>query len=329
MTLWMDDLADLIALSAVAELRSFTRAAGRLGISQSALSRTIRNLEERYGVILLARTTRSVSATEAGQALLEAVRPSLEMIEDQLSQLERWRKRPAGRLRVSVARQAALAVLWPVLPKFLAENPEVEIEICAEGAAADLVSNRLDAGIQFGMDVDKDMVAIPVGGPMRAAVVAAPSYFALGSIPLTPSDLLEHRCINYRMTDNGPSRPWRFSSDGVPRDVKVSGGLIFNDDQLVVNAALAGMGLAYVFEDQVADYIREGRLQRALEDWCAPFPGYHLYYPARRQVRPALRQLIDFLKDAERIGSELKPPQMVNALCFNVRSLGVEAPANT
>ncbi|MBN6152202.1 LysR family transcriptional regulator [Xanthomonas sp. AmX2] len=324
----MDDLADLIALSAVAELRSFTRAALRLSISQSALSRTIRSLEERYGVTLLARTTRSVSATEAGQALLEAVRPSLEVIEDQLSHLERWRKRPVGRLRVSAARQAALTVLWPVLPKFLAENPEVEIEICAEGGAADLVSNRLDAGIQFGMDIDKDMVAIPIGRPMRAAVVAAPSYFALGSIPLTPSELLEHRCINYRMTDNGPSRPWRFSSDGMHRDIKVNGGLIFNDDQLVVNAALAGMGLAYVFEDQVADYIREGRLQRALEDWCAPFPGYHLYYPTRRQVRPALRRLIDVLKDAERTSSESDPTHLVNAHPIDVPARVVEAAAS-
>ena len=313
MKLRMDDLADLIALSAVAELGSFTRAAIRLSISQSALSRTIRNLEERYGVILLARTTRSVSTTEAGQALLEAVRPSLDMIEDQLSHLERWRQRPAGRLRLCMARQAALTLLWPVLPKFLAENPEVEIEVCPEGCSADLVSNRLDAGIQFGMEVDKDMVAVPVGRPMRAAVVAAPSYFALHSIPLSPSDLREHRCITYRMPDSEGTRPWRFSSDDVQREIKVSAGLTFHDDQLVINAALAGMGLAYLFEDQVGHYIREGQLQRALEDWCLPFPGYHLYYPARRQVRPALRSLIDILKVNERTGSDSDPTNVVNA----------------
>jgi DNA-binding transcriptional LysR family regulator len=311
MTLRMDDLTDLIALSAVAELHSFTRAALKLSMSQSALSRTIRSLEGRYGVILLARTTRYVSTTEAGQALLEAVRPSLDVIEDQLSQLERWRKRPAGRLRLSVARQAALTVLWPVLPKFLAENPEVEIEICADDRAADLVSNRLDAGIHFSVDVDKDMVAIPVGRPMRAAVVGAPSYFAMGFTPRTPSDLQEHRCINYRTADHGLTRPWRFSSDGIHTDIKVSGGLIFDDDQLIVAAALSGMGLAYLFEDQVAHHLREGRLQRTLEDWCVSFPRYHLYYPARRQVRPALRQLIELLKSADATGLELASKQSI------------------
>lgn len=294
----MDDLADLIALSAVAELHSFTRAARRLSVSQSTLSRTIRSLEERHGVILLARTTRSVSTTEAGQALLDAVRPSLDRIEDQLSHLQTWGKRPACHLRLTMPRQAALTVLWPMLPEFMAANSEVEIEVCANDRAPDLVSNRFDAGIRLGMDVEKDMVAVPVGRPMRPAVVAAPAYLQSRSIPLTPDDLLDHACITYRMPDSGSSRTWRFSSDGLQRDIQVGGGPVFNDDQLVVSSALAGMGLAYVFEDEVADHIREGRLQRALDDWCAPIPGYHLYYPARRQVRPALRRLIDVLKEA-------------------------------
>ena len=305
MTLCMDDLSDLIALSAVAELQSFTRAAQRLSISQSALSRTIRNLEDRSGVILLARTTRSVATTEAGQALLEAVRPSLAVIENQLSQLERWRKRPVGRLRLSMARQAALTLLWPVLPKFLAEYPDVEIEVCPETCSADLVNHRLDAGIQFGFDVEKDMVAVPVGRPMRVAVVASPSYFDVRPIPITPSDLMEHRCITCRTPYSDAIPAWRFSSGDMQREIQVSGGLVFHDDQLIVNAALAGMGVAYVFEDQVEHYLREGHLLRILEEWCEPFPGYHLYYPARRQVRPALRRLIDVLKEAERTSNPM------------------------
>lgn len=295
----LDDLADLTGFSMVAELHSFTRAAEHLGISQSALSRAVRNLETRYGVILLARTTRSVSTTEAGQALLETVRPSLEAIEDQLSRLERWRDRPAGRLRLTMIRQAALTVLWPVLPKFLADNPDVEVEICSDDRFTDLVSNRLDAGIRFGLHVEKDMVAMPVGKPIRAAVVGAPAYFVVRSIPLAPSDLAEHQCINYRLPGNGAIRPWRFTANGVHKDIDVNGAPIFNDAELIENAVLDGMGLAYLFEDQVAEHIRSGRMKRVLEDWCAPFPGYHLYYPERRQVRPALRRLIEILKEAD------------------------------
>lgn len=301
----LDDLGDLTAFAAVADFHSFTRAAAHLGISQSALSRAIRNLETRYGVILLARTTRSVSTTEAGQALLDTVRPSLASIEDELSHLERWRDRPAGRLRLTMIRQAAFTVLWPVLPKFLAENPDVEVEICSDDRFTDLVSNRLDAGIRFGLHVEKDMVAMPVGQPMRAAVVGAPAYFATRSMPLSPSDLAGHHCINCRLAGNGAIRPWRFTANGVHKDIDVSGAPIFNDAELVENAVLAGMGLGYLFEDQVAEHLRSGRMKRVLEDWCAPFPGYHLYYPERRQVRPALRRLIETLKAADIASSGL------------------------
>jgi len=291
-----DDLSDLAAFVAVAELSSCTRAATRLGMSQSALSRAVRALESRYGVPLLARTTRSVATTEFGQALFESVRPSLQAIEGQLTNMESWRVRPAGRLRLTMIRQAAITVLWPVLRDFLANNPEVEVEIVADDQFMDIVSCRFDAGIRFGQHIDRDMVAMPLGGPMRAAVVGAPHYLSRYKTPEHPSDLARHRCINYRLPGGGPIYQWRFQKGTQVVEMSVNGGPILNDGMLIQEAALDGMGLAYLFEDQVDPYLESGRLIRVLEPWCAPFPGYHLYYPERRQVRPALRTLIDTLR---------------------------------
>jgi DNA-binding transcriptional LysR family regulator len=290
-----DDLTDLTAFAAVAEVGSFTKAAAKSGLSQSALSRAVRHLEDRHGVALLVRSTRHVALTDAGEALLATVQPALQAIEDQLGQLENWRDRPAGRLRLTMIRMAANTVLGPVLQSFLAEHPEVELEVHADDRFLDIVSGRFDAGIRFGPHLENEMVAVPVGGKMRPVVVGSPAYLAEIEAPASPDDLSRHRCIRYRMPGNGPLYDWHFERGEEAWDVPVSGGPIFNDGQLIEMAALKGCGLAYLFEDQVADHLRTGRLQQVLEPFCAPFPGYHLYYHSRRHLRPALRRLIDTL----------------------------------
>jgi len=291
-----DGLHDLAAFVAVADERSFTRAAARLGVSPSALSHAMRALEARHGVRLLARTTRSVRATEAGERLLLTLRPALADIGAGLAALGDARGRPAGTLRITAFRHAATAVVWPALPAFLLAYPDVRVELTVDDGLQDIVAGGYDAGIRFGELVARDMVAVRVGPDMRAAVVGTPGYFAAHPAPDTPADLARHRCVNYRLATSGGLWPWEFADGGRPVHARVDGPLVLNDGDLILAAALAGAGLVYLFEDQVAGHADAGRLVRVLQPWCPVFPGYHIYYPSRRQVPPALAALVQALR---------------------------------
>lgn len=291
-----EDLVDLNAFMAVAEERSFTRAAARLGTSQSALSHTIRRLETRLGVRLLTRTTRSVAPTEAGERLLETLRPALDSIGTRLAALGELRERPAGRIRITAADHAARTVLWPALARLLPAYPDVQVEVSVDAALSDIVSDRFDAGVRLGEALAKDMIAVRIGPDVRMIVVAAPGYLAAHGIPHSPQDLAQHRCINLRMQSSGSLYAWELSKDGRDLRVRVEGQIAFNTTYLIAQAAVAGFGLAFVMEDQVADDIAAGRLVPVLEDWCPPFPGYHLYYPSRRQPSAAFALLVDALR---------------------------------
>jgi DNA-binding transcriptional LysR family regulator len=291
-----DELGELAAFLMVAEARSFTRAAARMGLSQSTLSQTIGNLEARLGLRLLARTTRSVRTTNAGQQLLETLQPAFEDIEARMRALGELRDRPAGTIRLTTIKSPALTIVLPALSGFLATYPEVSVEISVNDAFTDIVAEGFDAGIRFGEHVEKDMVAVPIGPDVRAAVVASPSYFSRHPPPHSPHDLASHNCINFRMASAGEIYRWRFWEDGRPFDVKVAGGLTVNEGEVLTAAALAGQGLAYIFEDHVAGHLASGRLVRCLETWCPPFPGYYLYYPSRRQKPAALSPFIDLLR---------------------------------
>lgn len=291
-----DDLGDLLAFATVAEERSFTRAAPRLGVSPSALSHTLRAMEARLGVRLLARTTRSVATTEAGERLLSAVRPALDEIGAGLAGLAAMRERPSGTVRITTFKHAATTVLWPALPGFLAAHPEVRVEIETDDGLTDIVAGRFDAGIRWGEKVARDMVAVRVSPDIRIAVVGAPAYFAVHPAPASPHELSDHDCVNYRMRTGGGLYAWEFEREGRPLAVKVDGTLVLNDGDLILSAALAGRGLAYLYEDQVMAHLAAGRLVRVLEAWCPPRPGYYLYYPSRRQVPPALAALVEALR---------------------------------
>jgi DNA-binding transcriptional LysR family regulator len=290
------DYSDLAAFMAVAEEGSFTRAAASLGVSQSALSQSIRALEERLGIRLLARTTRSVSPTEAGERLLQGLRPAFEDIDGQLSALTALRDKPAGTIRITTFKHAAMSVLWPALTALMQEYPDIRAEISIDDGLTDIVAGRYDAGIRIGEQVEKDMVAVRIGPDIRMAVVGAPSYFARWPAPQNPRELREHHCINYRQTSSKGLYVWEFEREGVPLEVRVDGPIIVNDAGIMVTAAIEGFGLAFLFEDQVAGEIEEGRLVRVLADWCPPFPGYHLYYPSRRQLTPAFKLLVEALR---------------------------------
>lgn len=291
-----EDLSDLAAFLAVAEEQSFTRGAARLGLSQATLSQTISNLEQRLGVRLLARTTRSVRTTEAGQRLLETLRPAFADIDAEMRSLAELSDTPSGTIRLTTIRYPARALVLPALTRFHRAFPGVKVEISIEDAFTDIVAGGFDAGIRFGQQVEKDMVAVPIGPDARAAVVASPDYFTRYPKPLSPHDLARHDCINFRMASASNIFRWRFWDNGRPLDVKVDGTLTVNDGDILEDAALAGQGLAYIFEDQVTNHLRSGRLLRCLEDWCPPSPGYHLYYPTRRQKPAALTALIDMLR---------------------------------
>lgn len=291
-----DELNDLAAFVAVADEASFTRAAARLGMSPSALSHAMKGLEGRLGLRLLARTTRSVRATEAGERLLGTLRPALAEIGAGLAALGSLRDRPAGTVRITAFRYAAVTVLWPALPGFLEAHPDVRVELAIDDGLTDLVAGRYDAGVRFGERVDKDMVAVRVGPDIRTAVVASPAYLARHPAPATPRDLASHRCINYRYATGGGLYLWEFEEDGRAFQVRVDGPLVVNDGDLILAAALAGQGLGYLFEDQVADHVAAGRLVRVLEAWGVTFPGCHLYYPSRRQAPPALAALVEALR---------------------------------
>lgn len=291
-----EELGDLVAFATVAETRSFTRAAARLGASQSSLSHTIRRLEADLGIRLLARTTRNVSPTEAGERLLASLRPALQEIDGALANLSALRDKPAGLVRITTARHAAETVLWPKLARLLPDYPDVKVELSIDSALTDIVAERFDAGVRPGERVDKDMVAVRVGPDLRFALVGAPSYLANHPPPESPQDLTRHSCINLRMPTLGGMYAWEFEKDGRSLNVRVDGQLAFNDLPMVLTAAVVGFGLAFVLEDQAMEMLADGRLVRLLEDWCPPFPGYHLYYPSRRQPTPAFALLVDTLR---------------------------------
>ena len=289
-------LNDLLAFITVARERSFTRAAAQLGVSPSALSHTIRGLEERLRLRLLTRSTRSVSPTEAGERLLQTIGPRLDEIDTELAALSELRDKPAGTVRISCSDHAATQVLWPKLETFLPDYPDISVEINIQQGLTDIVAERYDAGVRIGEQVAKDMIPVRIGPELRMAVVATPSYFEQYAVPTTPQDLTAHNCINVRLQTYGGIYAWEFEKDGRELKVRVEGQLVFNTSPQVVRAALGGFGLAYIWEDLVQPHVAEGRLHRVLEDWCAPFPGYHLYYPSRRQASPAFALVLDALR---------------------------------
>jgi DNA-binding transcriptional LysR family regulator len=290
------DLNDLLAFVAVARERSFTRAAAKLGVSQSALSHTIRRLEERIGLRLLTRTTRSVSATQAGDRLLQTVGPRFAEIDAEVAALSELRDKPAGTIRVTAGEHAANATLWPVFARILPKYPDIKVEISVDYGLTDIVAERYDAGVRLGEQVAKGMIAVRIGPDIRMAVVGSRSYFDRRKRPQTPRDLPAHDCINLRLPTYGGLYAWEFEKAGREVKVHVEGQLVFNNIALPLNAALAGLGLAYLPEDQVQPDIAAGRLERVLADWCPPFSGYHLYYPSRRQSSPAFALLVDALR---------------------------------
>jgi len=287
---------DLVAFLAVARERSFTRAAAKLGVSQSALSHTVRGLEERLGVRLLTRTTRSVAPTEAGERLARTVGPRFDEIDAELAALSALREKPAGTIRITAGEHAAEAVLWPALATLLPRYPDINVEIMVDNGLTDIVAERYDAGVRLGEQVARDMIAVRIGADWRIAVVGAPSYFANRTGPKKPQDLTAHDCINMRLPTYGGLFPWEFEKRGHELKVRVEGPLVFNTIALRLNAALAGLGLAYLPEDVVRTHVAEGRLVQVLADWCAPWSGYHLYYPSRRQPTPAFAVLVDALR---------------------------------
>ena len=300
-----EELVDLNAFVVVAEEQSFTRAAAKLGTSQSALSYTLRRLEERLGVRLLVRTTRRVAPTEAGDKLLATLRPALDDIGARLAQLSELRDTPAGTVRITCGEHAADTVLWPTLSRLAPDYPDVHVEVVVDQGLTDIVSERFDAGIRLGEQLGKDMVAVPIGPEVRMVVVGAPSYFAGRPEPRTPHDLTDHNCINVRLPTLGGLYVWEFAKDGRELKVRVEGQLVLNTGALRQKAALAGLGLAFLMEDQVADQIASGHLVPVLTDWCPPFPGYHLYYPSRRQPSPAFTVLANALRHR---GGPAAPP---------------------
>jgi len=291
-----DNVNDLLAFITVARERSFTKAAAKHGVSQSALSYTIRKLEARLGLRVLTRTTRSVSLTEAGERLLRSIGPRFDEIERDISALSELRDKPAGTVRITSVEHAAETILWPTMTKLMHEYPDVNVEIINDYGLIDIVAERYDAGVRLGEQVDKDMIAVRIGPDFRATVSAAPSYFEGRPRPLTPQDLTEHDCINLRLPTHGGVYAWDFRKDGRELKVRVQGRAVFNAVAMIRNAALAGLGLAYLPEDLVDTAIQEGRLVRVLADWCPTRPGYHLYYPSRRQPSPAFALAVDALR---------------------------------
>ena len=288
-------LTDLSAFVAVATHRSFSRAAAELGLSPSALSHTVRGLEERMDLRLLNRTTRSVAPTEAGERLLERLRPALRDIADALEDANIFRDKPAGRLRLNVPRSAAVLLLAPVITRFVQTYPEMQLEIATEGRFVDIVAAGFDAGVRFGESVERDLVAVRISADLRMAVVGSPAYFRTHPKPRRPHDLPDHACIHFRLPGGSLYR-WEFEKAGEAMEVEVDGPLILGDQELMVGAAIDGAGLAMILEPHARPHLRAGRLKRVLAEWCPPFPGYFLYYPSRRQVPAGLRAFIDMMR---------------------------------
>jgi DNA-binding transcriptional LysR family regulator len=290
------DFHDLLVFLAIAREGSFTRAAAQLGVSQSALSHSIRTLESRMGIRLLTRTTRSVSPTEAGERLLQNIGPRFEEIDAELAAISELREKPAGTIRITATDYAADTVLWPKLAKVLPNYPDIKVEINIGYGMVDIVAERFDAGIRLGDQVAKDMIAVRIGPDVRMAVVGSPGYFLNRPIPKAPQDLTAHDCVNLRLPTYGGLLAWEFERDGKHVNVQVQGQWIFNTTPQMLRAALAGFGLAYVPEDLARKHVAEGKLKQVLKNWCPTFPGHHLYYPSRRQSSPAFVLVADALR---------------------------------
>ncbi len=291
-----ETVSDLVALIAVAREGSFTRAAIQLGVSQPALSQTIRTLEERLGVRLLSRTTRSVAPTEAGERLLRSIEPHFAQIEGSLSALTELKDRPSGTVRITAPQHAAETVLWPRLAKLMRSYPDITIELVSDEGLTNIVSERFDAGVRVGEYIEKDMIAVRVGPAMRQAIVGSPAYFKARQVPRRPEELTGHRCINMRRVTRGGYFPWEFEKRGREVNVRVDGQFAVSSLELARKAALDGLGLAYLPDDMVQEHIVRKQLVRVLEDWCEPFPGYHLYYPSSRQHAPAFAVFLEALR---------------------------------
>ena len=292
-----ENFNDLAAFVAVARNRSFTRAAAQLGVSQSALSQTIRDLEARLGVGLISRTTRSVAPTEAGDRLLQTVAPRLEEIERELLKLRTSCDKPGGTVRITTPGYAADSILLPKLAAILPEYPDIKVEISADYKMVDIVEQRFDAGVRLGSLIAKDMIAMRIGPDMLVSVVGSPAYFSRKPQPGSPQDLVNHTCLNVRMPTHGHVHTWEFAKDGQQLNVRVNGQVTLNGSPQTINAAVSGLGLAYLLRESVQEYIDEGRLVSVLDDWCPTLTGYHLYYPNRRQS-PAFSILVEALRYA-------------------------------
>ncbi|MDS0858766.1 LysR family transcriptional regulator [Burkholderia pseudomultivorans] len=292
-----DNFADLLAFIAVARERSFTRAAARLGVSQSALSYTIRALETRLGVRLLTRTTRSVSPTEAGERLLRNLAPRFDEIEAELSAVAELRDKPAGTVRINATDYVIRTLLWPKLSPMLRDYPDLKVEFVTDYGLSDIVAERFDIGVRLGDQVAKDMIAVRISPDLKMAIVGAPAYFAQRARPVVPRDLVAHDCINLRLPTHGALYAWELAKDGDTLQVRVDGQVTFNGTYEMLDAALDGYGLAYVPADLAAPHVAAGRLDSVLDDWCPTFPGHHLYYPSRRQSSRALALIVDALRE--------------------------------
>ncbi len=290
------NLNDLLSFVTVAREGSFTRAAAQLGVTQPALSQAISGLEERMQIRLLTRTTRSVSVTAAGERLLQSVGHRIDEIEAELDMLTALRDKPAGTIRITCGPNVLKTTLLPKLTPLLREYPDIHIEFDANHGFRDIVADRFDAGVRLGDTIDKDMIAVPIGPKLRMAAVASPEYFARCAAPQTPRDLMQHCCINERMVQSGKIYAWEFEQENGKFHVRVEGQLTFNTSEHVVDAALAGLGIAFLPEEEFGTHLQEGKLIRVLEEWCRPFPGYYLYYPSRKQPSPAFSLVVDALR---------------------------------
>jgi DNA-binding transcriptional LysR family regulator len=290
------NLDDLLAFLSVGRERSFTKAAAKLGMSQSSLSHIIRELESRLGMRLLTRTTRSVAPTQAGERLLQSIGPRFEEIDAELAALRDLRDRPAGSIRITATENAADALLLPKLAKLLPKYPDIKVEIVVDYGLSNIVAEGYDAGVRSGEQVAKDMIAVRIGPDLRMAVVGAPSYFRKCSEPKKPQDLVGHNCINLRLPSHGGVYAWEFERGEREIKVRVEGQITCNGTHQMLTAALAGLGLAYIPQEMVEPYLAKGRLKRVLEDWCQPYSGYHLFYPSRRQSSAAFRLVVDALR---------------------------------
>ncbi|EPC00791.1 LysR family transcriptional regulator [Litchfieldella anticariensis FP35 = DSM 16096] len=291
-----EELGDLVVFMAVAEERSFTRASVRLGLSQSAVSHTVRRLEESIGLKLLNRTSRRVSTTDAGEKLLDALRPSFGQINARIEEIRMLGDAPRGLVRLTASKAAARAVLWPKISQIVRDYPEVQIELNLESRLTDLAEDRFDAGVRLREFVSPDMIAVKIGPLIRMVAVAAPEYFRKHGVPKHPSDLDDHACLSLRFSSHAPAYDWEFEKEGEAIVKKVSGPLIFSESDLCIDAAKEGHGIAFVTEPEVIDDIEDGKLRRVLADWCPPFDGYHLCYSGRRQISSAFRLVIDRLR---------------------------------